>query len=134
MSMTKSKTNTKDLNKMWNKISNWIYNPYLALHLSPKQLSFLLCQDIVLSTAYPGMVRAYRKGKVVWQTSIGAVVCKAMCQQEITDYKGLELQVKAWINSYLSKVGWESSNYSSPVALELDGIQKHLLSEFEVQK
>lgn len=86
-------------------IDRWLYHPEEAMNLTDEQRAFLLKHEIVVSTAYIGMVRLYIGNRTIFQTSAMASVINALSPEEgikTENYEGLSKQVHEYLNLVIS--------------------------------
>lgn len=85
------------------KIDQWISDPETYAGLTDEDKAFLREHDIVISSAYIGMVRAYRKNEetgyshVIWQTSCAMNLFSVMGDGSPIDQDELASQLRNWV-------------------------------------
>lgn len=78
-----------------------INNPLKVAQLSSEQITFLKKNNIHISGAYIGLLRAYRNNKVIWQTSCYDNLSSVMLYGNPIDDESLALQLRNWINDLM---------------------------------
>jgi hypothetical protein len=100
----------KRIEEYCKRIEQWHYRPEEAMKLSQEQKDFLRKHEIVVSTAYIGMVRFYIGNRTIFQTSAMASIANALfsddtrdeSDQFLTDYDSLTNQVHEYLNLVMS--------------------------------
>ncbi len=89
------------------RIEAWHFRPEEAMNLTPEQIAFLRKHEIVISTAYIGMVRFYIGNRTIFQTSAMASIIDALSNTEfgsksVIDYESLTRQTHEYLNLVMS--------------------------------
>ena len=82
----------------------WMSDPISKLNLSPEQHKFVTDNKLYLSSAYIGLLRVYLpdSNQCVFQTSMGAVLGRAIGKQDPLDIDECEISFKEWLNKVMS--------------------------------
>lgn len=84
------------------RIEEWFYRTEQAMGLTDDQIAFLRQHEIVISTAYIGMVRLYIGNRTIFQTSAMSSIVNALFDGPVTDYEGLSSQVREYLGLLMS--------------------------------
>ena len=93
----------KNIAEDFERIEAWFHRTEEAMKLTPDQLDFLHKNEIIISTAYIGMVRFYRGNRTIFQTSaMDSIVQAIFDSRDIINFDGLTKQVHEYLNLLMS--------------------------------